>query len=304
MRARATLLLLLAAAAARAGDAPAGTAGTPAGGGDSIATAKKDFADIKLTTAPIESSPVLPALDMKDLGPSPGAVHLQTPETPGADGQSLLDPSGRKAKEGTGNWLVDAMEKKTDNQQSSRGKDALRGDRDFTRDTDKLDLLGDKDAQFPADAREKAPRRGATEAAYNPLESFMGGWISARDHELLLPSAKGDLGKAQNATLPGIDFGTEEGAADGGLPSPDSAWGNSRPEANPYLAAIEIEPVSAIRPFTVPGLPGLSPEPAGGPQGMFSTGLEPAPIGINRSFIPEFAHPSDDDKYFKQLKRF
>ena len=40
------------------------------------------------------------------------------------------------------------------------------------------------------------------------------------------------------------------------------------------------------------------------PRGMSSSGVDSRPIDTPRSFIPDFAQPDDDDKYFKQLKKF
>ncbi len=309
MRARATILLFLAVAAARAGDAPAGSGDAPSGNGDSIAAAKKDFADIKQTAAPSDSSAVLPTLDMKDLGPTPGAARQPAPTPLGTDRESLLDPSGKKAKEGTGNWLVDAMDKKSDKSQSSQGKDdATRGDRDATRDIDRLDLQDDRDTTASADARDKASSKELAESVYNPLDSFMGGWISARDHDLLLGGTKADAAgehaSARADTLPGMDLGSAEGVADAVLPSPEAGWGGLKVDANPYLAAIDIEPEPVAKTFTLPEIPGFSTGLIGAPQGMTTSGLDPAQIDLSRSFIPDFAQPSDDDKYFKQLKRF
>jgi hypothetical protein len=306
MRAEAALLFLIAAAATRAGDPSANA-------GDSIANAKKDFAAIKSSTAPSDSSPVLPTVDMKDLGPAPGAARPVSPALLSADGENSLDPSKKKEKEGTGNWLVDAMEKKSDKAQSSRGKDdLLRGDQDFPKDGERSGAQGERDTRSSADARGKAASREPAEAVYNPLGAFMGGWISARDHELLLPVAKGDtliggdLGRARAETLPGIGLGPSGAVAEGALPSLDAAaWSGSRAAPNPYIAALDVGPVSAIKSFAAPDLPAFAPYgPADAPRGMTSSGVDPRPLDTNRSFIPDFAKPNDDDKYFKQMKRF
>jgi len=312
MRAGVTLLLLFAASAARAGDTPAAAGDAPAPSGDSIAAAKKDFASIKLTTTPVESGPVLPTFEMKDLGPSPGAARAAAPALTPADGQSPLDPSGKKAAGGTGNWLVDAMEKKPDGARSARGRDdLLRGDQDPARDGDRLGTQDDRDAESSADARERASSRDVADSVYNPLDAFMGGWISTRDHELLLPGTKGDtliggdLEKARADTLPGIDFGPSGAVAEAALSAPDAGWASSNAEANPYLAALDAEPAAAVKAFSSPELPAFSsPDSIDAPRGAISSGADPAQADTGRSLIPDFAQPSDDDKYFKQMKRF
>ena len=150
MRARAALLLLflLAAPLARAGDPP------PA---DPIASAKKDFATIKSPSGPSDTgSSALPTLDMKDLGPSPG-TRPDAP-VPLVDPDASLDPSKKKAKQGTGNWLVDAMDKKDDRQRGSRGRDDLqKGDRDLLAGDDESSDKGERD---PQDRRIPARRVG------------------------------------------------------------------------------------------------------------------------------------------------
>jgi len=306
MRAQAALLLLFASAAARAGDGPA-----PAG--DSIANAKKDFAAIKSSAAPSDSGPVLPALDMRELGPSPGGTGPVSPMLLSADGEFSLDLSKRKETEGTGNWLVDAMDRKTDKGRSSRGKDdLLRGDQGFLQDAARPGTRGERDAQTPADAREKAASREPAGAVYNPLDAFMGGWVSARDHQLLIPTARGDvligsdLGKARAEMLPGIDLGLSGAAGEGLLPSLEAAaWSEPKVLVNPYIAALDIEPVSSIKAFVAPDLPAFAPSGLTDmTRGMTSSGVDPRPLDNNRSFIPNFAQPTDDDKYFKQMKRF
>jgi len=299
MRARAALLLLLAASLARADDpAPA----------DPIASAKKDFATIKSLSSPSDTGQVLPSMDLKDLGPSPSTrTHISAPP-PLADPDAALDPAKKKEKEGTGNWLVDAMDKKSDRQASSKGRDdPLKADEDFLRDGDAAGSQGDRDSQAASEAREKAGDKELAGAVVNPLDSFMAGWISARDHDLLIP-ARSDAGQAGDAPRPHpdslaeIDLGVAA-SSDSPLPSPEGAgWADSRPASNPFVAALELDPVPAIRFFSAPEASGFGP--AGPVAAPSAPGIDPRPLDSGRTFVPDFAQPTDDDKYFKQLKKF
>ena len=113
MRAPRPLLFLVIATCARAADpTPAPT--------DSIAAAKADLAAIRSPQAQAEAGPALPSLDIKDISAGPtvtspdlGAI-LAAPE-------AELGPDGlKKKKEGTGNWLVDAMDKDAAERKSER----------------------------------------------------------------------------------------------------------------------------------------------------------------------------------------
>jgi len=297
MRASVALLLAI-AAAARAGDPPAPAA-------DSIADAKKDLAIIKAPAGQQESGAVLPTLDMKDVSPGPGGVRPEAPALLVPERDGALDPA--KKKEGTGNWLVDAMDKKSDRPGSSKARD-----KDDLLKADADPLRGDKDASMLEDAREKDATPGPSEPVYNPLDSFMGGWVSARDHDLLLPSAKGDglsvagIGQAHADTLPGLDLGTGGAPADGLFSAPEGAGpGDVRAGSNPYLAALDLSLGPQAKGFLGPegqganpfGLPDLS-------SGVSSIGAAPRPADTERTFVPDFALPPDDDKYFRQMKKF
>jgi hypothetical protein len=296
MRATAAFLLLLAAPLARAGEPP------PA---DPIASAKKDFQSIKSLTGQSDPGTALPTLDMKDLGPSPGS----RPDAPAplADPEAALDPSKKKAKEGTGNWLVDAMDKKDDRQRPSKGRDEGRkGDEDLLHDGEKTGDQAERDPQESRESREKTEESETPKAAMNPLDSFMAGWISTRDHDLLLPAkseAAADTGRARVEALPEMDS-PQPGLADSLLPSPEgAAWADSKAAPNPFLAVLDLEPAPQVQFFSAPADPaGLAPaSPLASPS---VSGSDPRALDAGRTFIPEFAQPSDDDKYFPQMKKF
>jgi hypothetical protein len=298
MRPPVFLALFLFALAARGADAPASDT-------DSIAAAKKDLAAIKTPGDPQDATSALPSLDLKDIGPVPGLPSLAP-----AEKDPSLDPA--KKKKGTGNWLVDAMEKNSDHSQASRSRekdDILKGDPDLLRAEEKPDVLDEKDPKALDEAREKAASKEVAETAYNPLDSFMSGWISTRDHDLLLPSSKGEgvagaeLSKARVEALPGLD-GVPTGSAENLLPSPDSAAPGELRGPNPYMALLDTSSAPSIRTFSPVELPGLGPEALLDASHGLSSGVDPRPIDTPRGAVPDFAQPGDDDKYFKQMKRF
>jgi hypothetical protein len=303
MRAAGTLLLVLLAATARAEE----PANPPP---DSIAAAKRDLAAIK---SPVgrQDAGTLPSMDMKDLGPVPGAVQLEPLSVLNPEKDPSLDPS--KKKSGTGNWLVDAMDKNTSTQ-ASRSKekdDVLKGDPDLIR-ADEKGVRLERDPLALDEAREKERPREAPGAVYNPLDSFMSGWISPRDHDLLLTPSKGEGlagaegGKTRADLLPGLEVGAPEPSADFTLaPIDSSSFGDSKTVANPYVAVMDLLPTSASRLLLNPEVPGLAPaEFEDLPRALSSPGLDSRPADAPRSFIPDFAQPDGDDKYFKQLKKF
>jgi hypothetical protein len=302
MRAAGTLLLVLLAATARADD-PAPPAG------DSIAAARKDLATIQAPVVPPEAGTLL-TIEMKDVGPVPGVLKPV--------GSPLLQPEkdpseAAKKKTGTGNWLVDAMDRNT-SAPSSRSKekdDILKGDPDLIR-ADEKGVRLERDPAALDDARDRDRPGEAAEAVYNPLDSFMSGWISARDRDLLLLPSKGadpaggDGARTRVDFLPGLEVVPVDSVAIFERQPPDfGAPGDWRNAANPYVAAMDVLPAAPMISFAVPDLSGFAPADLEDmTRGLSTSGVDPRPIDTSRSFTPDFAQPDDDDKYFKQLKKF
>lgn len=304
MRLSGALLLAVMAAAARAADSPSQA-------GDSIATAKKDLASIK---APVgqDSGAALPTLDMKDVGTISGAALPELPGAPSREKEASLDPA--KKNQGTGNWLVDAMDKRADGGRTTKGRDKddlLKSEADLLHPGDREATLGEKDLALAEEAREKDGPKEGTAFAYNPLDSFMGGWISAKDRDLLVPGTKGEglsgeAGRSHMDLLPGLDAGQGGSFVENLIGPVDSTpFADSRSAPNPYLAPPDLGPAQTAKWFLAPegagpAAPGLSDFS----RGMSSSGVDPRPLDSSRTFIPDFAQPADDDKYFRQLKRF
>jgi hypothetical protein len=200
------------------------------------------------------------------------------------------------------------MDKKDDRQRTSKGRDDLKkGDADLLRDGDKSGAQGERDPLESKDTDERAVDREKAVAAPNPLDSFMAGWISARDHDLLLPSksdgaAAIDAARAHADALPEMDPG-QPALAESLLPAPEAAtWADSRSAPNPFLAALDLDPAPQVQFFNSLEAPGFAPlEPLSAPA---ASGSDPRSLDSGRSFIPDFAQPSDDDRYFKQMKKF
>jgi hypothetical protein len=303
MRVPGALLLVLFAAAARADDAP-----KP--GSDSIADAKRDLAAIK-APGPQQDPSALPAMDMRELGPVPEAARPEAASPLSPEREPSLGPARKRT--GTGNWLIDAMDKNTAAQGSrSKEKDEiLKGDPELVR-ADEKGVRLEKDPFLLDDAPEADRPKAAPEAVYNPLDAFMGGWISARDHDLLLSPARGDGlsapegGKTRADLLPGIEVGPPPPAPDFALAPPEAILaGDPGAASNPYVAVMDTLVASPTRTFTAADLAGFAPaDPQGALPGVSPPGVDPGPADASRSVIPEFAQPAGDDKYFPQLKKF
>jgi hypothetical protein len=303
MRFRCALLLLLAVAAAKGGDAPAPPA-------DSISATKKDLAAVKALGSPAEASgSSLPTVDLKAVSPGPGGERIEAPAlTPAAD-EASLDPSRKRDKGATGNWLVDAMERKPEKARAGTGRDGLsRADGDLLREGDRAALREDQDARGSQEPGERAGPKDRSAGAYNPLDAFMAGWISARDRDLLLP-AKGYAAGGGEPARPRQGGFQDVGAASAeftieGLLSPADFGepGGQAAQPNPYLASPDLSPAPGPRAFSSPQPPATTAP--GDRAAPFFFGAQPDAIDAPRSFIPDFARPSEDDKYFKQMKRF
>jgi hypothetical protein len=302
MRLSGTLLLAVLASAARADDAA-----PPA---DSIAAAKKDIAAIKSPVNQADTAAALPALDMKDVGPVPGSARPDLSMLLSQERDAALDPS--KKKTGTGNWLVDAMDKNTSSR-ASRSKekdDILKGDPDLVR-ADEKGVRLERDPLSPDDAVEKERAKEPVEPVYNPLDAFMAGWVSARDRDLLLTSSKGDglngadLGKARADALPGVEAGQPGPAADLAIQQVDASSFEDAKGANPYVWALDLPLELPMKSLAAPDASAFAPaEFQDAVRGLSGPGVDARPVDASRSFVPEFAQPDDDDKYFKQMKKF
>jgi hypothetical protein len=180
------------------------------------------------------------------------------------------------------------------------------------RETDPLNESKDRSgSRASSDSKSESHEDAAPskqDTTFNPLAQYMSEWMTHRDYSLLKPSAEhtsaSDLPRpdAGVGNPPGTDTGALAAlAAMTGDNTPSTAAAYTPPPAteNPFLAnlalpEVQSNPATVVPPpappaFTPPAQPDFTPPP--------STDSE-------KSSLPDFVKPNDDDKYFKPLKRF
>ncbi len=270
------ILALAVAGAVQAGDPPAAPV-------DPIAAARKEFAAIK--TAPGDSG-----AQSADVLSKPEAASLPAPGS-GAPERPIA--GANPAPGGTGNWLVDAMERKP-----ARSAQAPAGDEPNPGGLDLIKAMGaeapGEGAAAKGDPAGRSAAKGEPDSVVNPLDAFMDGWISARDRGLLLPDRRAP------SFLGGIESAAPGESAAGAYPRLGFAAGG-KDASNPYIA--DLNPATA--PLAAPEVPTYSPlampDLAGGNP---PSGPATKPFEVPRLDMPDFTQPADDDKYFRQMKRF
>ncbi len=273
---------------------------------DPIAEARKDFESLKSA----RDASLLPSSRM----PQVGVPELSLPSTaPNPGGVPKLKPPLQQTK--SPNWLVDAMEKQTiskaDRKQDPRSRD--RKSRSGSRETGYVGLdqksgaAEEKGEALTASERSQRDERDedSATAVVNPLNSFLGEWMTPQDYALLKP---GLTPTAEPGALPTASpVGTWGGSVAPGQALRDSTFLNTAapsaalpptPRENPYLQSLRPEaPAPSPAPRTrVIETPPIATRPA--------PTMPPTPVDVPTAKIPEFAKPSTDDRYFKQLKRF
>ena len=167
------------------------------------------------------------------------------------------------------------------------------------------------DLRSPQKDPRKTPRALGPEvapvAAPNPLASFMSSWISSQDRSLLLPAAPILPGSADRTGGIADDFQSRSLALGATVPPSGSTVSAASflPATNPYLSISGIgDAVAGLGTVARAKVeffdsPPRTIDPTGriGPERRLA---EPAETPTTRNL----AKPSDDEKYFKQLKRF
>ena len=210
------------------------------------------------------------------------------------------------------NWLLEAMEKpelrKNREATSAKTHDLARRDNlngELARNTD-----GRESATGRLDGRE-ANMAGTKDQARdeknrNPLAAYMASWMTPRDYALLQPSVAGLTAAELTArgepsgefALPSLVGRSGSLSSNASFSPVESQVAFFHTRENPFLAKSPETPV-ATSGVTIPL---RVPVPR--------TAIPPAPVSpviempITRPIGPEFARPSTDEKYFKQLKRF
>jgi len=246
-----------------------------------------------------------PALNLPNIAAPSPAADLSAPMP--SPSRSRANADEAKSGKGTDNWLVDAMMKEDSRQAGTGRKGAKMRDEahplDADSETDGTDRNSGREPTAAKNA-ELDERARASDLEFakveSPLTPFMADWISKRDHALLLPKGTSEVGFVPET--PGLVGGPDRAVAitfrgiDGRL-DPVAAPEVRQPGENPFLQALQAPPVTPPPAAPAPTLPGVGdlapalmpPEPARDPR-------SPPPI--------DFSKPSQDNKYFPQLKRF
>ncbi|HEY1110005.1 MAG TPA: hypothetical protein VGE76_15250, partial [Opitutaceae bacterium] len=310
----------LAAAEAPKGQAPAAAEATPA---RSIEEARKEFDALKAAREAAQrgQGTALPRVAVPELHTGLGDPR----PTPGTKANPATDPAKKSA-----NWLVDAMTKEPGSRRDGdRGRAVDSAFRESAGDGVGVEAALDDPQSAPSSSAARHGR-GANAASEkeksaevpNPLNRYLAEWMTPRDYATLKPSlteglaadgagaSRGGLGEISlpasmsgglsGITLPG---GAGPNPADGdapgaGLKSPAIA----PPRENPYLQT--FVPPAPPSPSTAAQPPVPAPAPAGGGPVMSPMPSSTPATPVAKPAVPDFARPAQDEKYFKQLKRF
>jgi hypothetical protein len=211
------------------------------------------------------------------------------------------------------NWLVNAvMKERRNDDRTSDEKEAEADEADKQLDPmEKLiaeQLRGSRDSEVTTAQKSTADVELSAKVA-NPLTSFMNGWISERDHDLLLgninrssdPSALNQFSNPDSLAGFGVkngppgNFGTTIGAVPLDV--------NNR-EQNPYLdLAIPGEPQFAHTSALYLDPPQKLEAPSAPKPMRFEASPKPVPRNAELA-PPGLSKPEEDARYFPQLKRF
>lgn len=277
---------------------------------DSITAAKRELDQLKqaTTAGAIDGrSGTLPSVAIPQVHTDDEPMIIPPPQ----------DPTKLKRKQSSANWLVDGVmnAKREDDKATDRAAPGRRPNRDAA------DLLSANNSElhFGADAEKSldpekltdapksadAPPPPRPDTVFNPLSQYMASWMTPQDYSLLRPGIdKRASGSGVEASPAPSAPGTESGALAalagiGGetFAAPKTSYAPIAPTENPFLSGLslpDMPPPTSSAPVppptsTQPSFPLVTPPPSQEPE---------------HSTIPDFAKPSDDDKYLKPLKRF
>ena len=277
-----TWCALGAAAVIFAAEAPPSPLKSRTDSDESLATVKRDFEAIKSAReATGKSSVDLPRLTAPEL-----QTEVRRPAAPKAPA-----PVKKSA-----NWLVDAVE---------ASKPGARGEQTPEENAGALAFSAETRTENDAGPTQRGKARPTdrktgqtTETVVNPLTSFMAGWMTPQDLALLRPGMGGPTA-AESISRGERPREFAEQSASGVSPGKGSELFATRekaplvsaaPRVNPFLESIGSPAIAPMR--------AILPTPSRAP---LAPAVEPIPA---KSKVPEFAKPPEDEKYFKQLKRF
>ena len=310
----ASVAALAVALAAGGWTADARPAENDAEAGNAIENARSDYeaiTDAKAGRTPAQlplPKQAMPRLDLKSdaLPLPPNPAYRKT-----GDGNATPGEQPGKSE----NWLIEAMNQTA---AETSKETVVSPDTAAEIETPKGDLLAtaaalERAEQAAAKAREAQEEKVGELPAFNPLDAYMTGWLSARD-----------LGRSGTTSVAPVERGAIEQT---GL----AAYENNsaqRDVALVFSGADAFSPISEQRGLATPGVPetnpylgerfrewndGASPTPLALPSANPEPLLrlpdavrhEPTPMEPKTPpRLSEELKAQDDAKYFKQLKRF
>lgn len=310
---------MLFAAVTIGGSAEEPNAASPEG---SISAAKRELDAIRAARNPaaVEQKAELPSFTAPEL-------QLSKPRQGSLTKRERLTREQLEAERKAKNWLIDAMEKERELDAAARdgrkGRAELESERvlaerealrnpELELDRDDPAAIALREADAAAKAEEQRRERAVRETPVsNPLAGYMAGWMTPQDFALLQPNlgaAATDAATFDAGTAPAAGSSVAPGTA---LSNPGGEISTSlfgertgapaaatmeNPYLQPLLPATQLETVLMPAPAPMP-----APPPSIAPVLAPATRREEPPA---KSTVPDFVRPSDDEKYFKQLKRF
>lgn len=289
--------------------ADASSAAAPAPTDDSLATAKRELDQLKRAAAAgsfDNGSGALPSVAIPQVHADDEPVLITPPR----------DPTKLKPKQPSANWLVDGVmqakrdaDKSTDrsgpDRRRTRDTDLLSGDKSDPRSSGDTDKAFDPEKLADSPKNADAPPSARPDTVFNPLSQYMASWMTAQDYSMLRSGLDKPAGSPTDAVATPPAAGPDSGGLSalagmggGSLAAPRTGgYSAVAPPDNPFLGGLSLPdapPTTNVASATPPAV--LPPPPLVSPP--------PPPQQPEHSTIPDFAKPSDDDKYFKPLKRF
>lgn len=232
--------------------------------------------------------------------------------------RTALESPKNKATKSSKNWLVDGvMSAPAGRDRDSSSADLRRSNALATKQSSRLleeqeitALPNGQEVSTTLDRPASRTRETAKQPpeSFNPLASYMNGWISTQDRALLLPPKNQDFSAANpDSTL--INF---SGAPTASAASPSESAGltptalKTPVQDNPYLGSAAFNAPALGSEIAVPvNVPNFAPVIAKPLDSALRGSIIDSPAQAATKVAPrDLAKPDDNAKYFKQLKRF
>lgn len=281
---------------------------------EGLESAKEGYVELKAATAPsAEAWRQLALPDTRDLGASIELAPVMSPETPTKSATASKSRVPSAAKFGQ-NWLVDAMMRprtapatdafgrpRQDLTSQSNWRDSATTEPPDSRLTDQTDQeeAGDREST----ALSSTALSESTEGS-NPLERFLGDWMTARDLAILRPESS-----SSDSAVPGapgrnlMDALAPVGSGHLGATPATPAVDSVADAPNPYLALF-TDSAPSVAPNLSPVAPKETLASIMPPPALRATSPTPVATETVNAAAAEHERARDEARYFKQLKRF